>query len=84
LILPVTTLLEVTTGTSAIATLPLPLALRAALIAGACGFGGMAILMQNRAVYPAGFLPLWQQMLWQAMHGGISFLLALGLMWLLC
>ena len=84
LILPVTTLLEVTTGAVEIAGLPLPLPWRTALIAGATGFGGMAILMQNRAVYPAGFLPLWQQMLWQAMHGGISFLLALGLMWLLC
>ena len=84
LILPVTTLLEVTTGAVEIAGLPLPLPWRTALIAGATGFGGMAILMQNRAVYPAGFLPLWQQMLWQAVHGGISFLLALGMMWLLC
>ena len=84
LILPVTTLLEVTTGAVEIAHLPLPLMLRTALIAGATGFGGMAILMQNRAVYPAGFLPLWQQVLWQALHGGISFLLALGMMWLVC
>ena len=83
-VLPVTTLLEVTTGAAEIATLPLPLMLRTALIAGATGFGGMAILLQNRAVYPSGFMPLWQQMLWQAVHGGISFLLALGMMWLLC
>lgn len=84
LILPVTTLLEVTTGTQAIASLPLPLALRTALIAGATGFGGMAILMQNRAVYAEGFMPLGAQVLWQAIHGGISFLLALGAMTMLC
>ncbi len=80
--LPVTTLLEVTTGTVEIAALPLPLPLRTAIIAGATGFGGMAILLQNRAVYAEGFLPLGTQVLWQAVHGGISFLLALGVMWL--
>lgn len=84
LILPVTTLLEVTTGAVEIAHLPQPLMLRTALIAGATGFGGLAIIMQNRAVYPADFLPLRQQVLWQAVHGGISFLLALGMMWLVC
>lgn len=84
LILPVTTLLEVTTGAVEIAHLPQPLMLRTALIAGATGFGGMAIIMQNRAVYPANFLLLGQQLLWQAVHGGISFLLALGMMWLVC
>ena len=84
LILPVTTLLEVTTGAVEIAHLPQPLMLRTALIAGATGFGGMAIIMQNRAVYPADFLLLGQQVLWQAVHGGISFLLALGMMWLVC
>lgn len=78
--LPLTTLLEVTTGTQAIAALPLPLPLRTALIAGATGFGGMAILMQNRAVYPPGLLPLNRQILWQALHGLLSFLIALGLM----
>ena len=78
LVLPVTTLLEVTTGVSAIAGLPLPLAWRTALIAGATGFGGMAIIMQNRAVYREGFLPLGMQVLWQALHGGMAFLLALG------
>ncbi len=83
LTLPVTTLLEVTTGTAEIAALPLPLPLRTAIIAGATGFGGMAILLQNRAVYAAGFLPLGTQLLWQAVHGGISFLLALGMMWLI-
>lgn len=83
LTLPVTTLLEVTTGTAEIAALPLPLPLRTAIIAGAAGFGGMAILLQNRAVYAEGFLPLGTQMMWQAVHGGISFLLALGAMWML-
>lgn len=82
--LPVTTLLEVTTGAQAIAVLPLPLPMRTALIAGATGFGGMAILMQNRAVYPEGFMPLGTQLLWQAVHGGISFLIALGAMLLVC
>ena len=84
LVLPVTTLLEVTTGAAAIAELPLPLMLRTAFIAGATGFGGMAIALQNRAVYPSGFMPLWQQMAWQALHGCISGLLALGMTWMLC
>ena len=84
LVLPVTTLLEVTTGAAAIAELPLPLMLRTALIAVATGFGGMAIALQNRAVYPSGFMPLWQQMAWQALHGCISSLLALGMTWMLC
>lgn len=83
LILPVTTLMEVTTGTVRIAALPLPLALRTAIIAGATGFGGMAVLMQNRAVWPGGMLPLPEQILWQAVHGGASFLIALGLMQML-
>lgn len=83
LCLPVTTLLEVTTGTSAIAGLPLPLPLRTALIAGACGFGGMAILMQNRAVLGEAFLPLGVQAAFQALHGLFSFLIALGLMCLI-
>jgi len=80
LALPVTTLLEVTTGTAEIAALPLPLPLRTALLAGATGFGGMAVIMQNRALYPPGFMPLWQQVLWQGAHGAVSFLLALGAM----
>lgn len=78
--LPLTTLLEVTTGTVEIAALPLPLPLRTAIIAGATGFGGTASVMQNRALYPPGLLSLPEQLLWQAMHGGISFLLALGVM----
>lgn len=81
--LPLTTMLEVTTGVSEIARFPLPLPFRTAMIAGCTGFGGMAIILQNRALYPAGLLPLPQQIAWQALHGGISFLLALGLMLLM-
>lgn len=80
LALPVTTLLEVTTGTAEIASLPLPLPLRTALIAAATAFGGLAILLQNRSVYPEGLLSFPRQMLWQAIHAILSFLLALGLM----
>lgn len=83
LTLPLTTLLEVTTGTETIAQLPLPLPLRTALIAGATGFGGTAVAMQNRAAYPAGLLSLPAQLLWQALHGAVSFLAALGLMLLI-
>lgn len=78
LTLPVTALLEVTAGVQRIAELPLPLALRTALVAGATGFGGLAGVMQNRTLYPEGFLPLGRQLLWQAVHGALSFLLALG------
>lgn len=80
LTLPLTTLMEVTTGTVQIAALPLPLAVRTALIAGATGFGGMAVLMQNRAVWRRGMLTLPEQILWQAVHGVLSFLIALGIM----
>ena len=80
LALPVTTLLEVTTGAAEIAALPLPLPWRTALLAGATGFGGMAVIMQNRAFYPMGFLSLPQQVLWQGVHATVSFLLALGVM----
>lgn len=76
--LPLTTLLEVTTGAQAIAALPLPLALRTALLAGAAGMGGTAILMQNRAAFPS-LMPLWEQALWQAVHGAASFVLAMGI-----
>jgi len=82
-ILPVTTLLEVTTGVAAIAALPLPLALRTALIAGATGFGGMAILLQNRAVLGADAPHPVLHLLCQGLHGMISFLIALGLMCLI-
>lgn len=83
LALPITTLLEVTTGTQLMAGLPLPLPLRTALIAGAAGFGGMAIILQNRAAYPAGLLSLPAQLFWQGVHGALSFLLALGMMLLI-
>ena len=78
--LPLTTLLEVTTGAVQIAELPLPLPLRTAIIAGATGFGGAAVVMQNRALYPPGLISLPEQLLWQAAHGCFSFLLALGVM----
>lgn len=84
LALPALTLLEVTSGTAQLAALPLPLPLRTALISGAAGFGGMAILLQNRSFYPAGLLPLWHQLLWQCLHGAFSFLIALGMMLLVC
>jgi len=77
--LPITTLLEVTTGAKAIAELPLPAPLRTALMAGATGMGGAAVLMQNRACYPEGFMPLWEQALWQGVHGMVSFVLGLGI-----
>lgn len=80
LTLPITTVMEVTTGTAQIAGLPLPLPLRTALIAGATGFGGMAVMMQNRAVWPRRMLSLPEQILWQGVHGGTSFLMALGMM----
>lgn len=81
--LPLTTLLEVTTGVAAIADLPLPLPLRTGIIAGCTGFGGMAVIMQNRALYPSKLLSLPQQIFWQAVHGVISFVLALGAMLLI-
>jgi len=73
------TALEVTCGAERIAALPLPPPLRTALLAGATGFGGVAIVMQNRAVLPEGLLRLPEQLGWQALHGMLSFLLALGL-----
>ena len=84
LVLPVTALLGVTAGTQALAGLSLPLAWRTAVIAWAAGFGGLAILLQNRAAAGESVLSLGAQLLWQALHGGISFLIALGLMTLLC
>lgn len=84
LTLPVLALLEVTTGAVEIAALPLPLSLRTALLSGAAGFGGMAILLQNRSVYPAGMLSIGQQILWQGVHGAFSFVMGLGMMLLLC
>lgn len=78
--LPVTTLLEVTTGAEAIAALPLPLSWKTALLAGATGFGGAAIMMQNRAVWAKGMMSLGEQMLWQGVHGLMSGIIALGMM----
>lgn len=80
LMLPLASVLEVTTATRMIAALPLPLALRAALMAGVTGMGGGALMMQNRTCWPGGLMPLWQQALWQAVHGIISAGLCLGLM----
>ncbi len=71
--------LEVTCGAERIAALSLPTPLRTALLAGATGFGGVAIVMQNRAVLPKGLLSLPEQLGWQALHGVFSFLLALGM-----
>lgn len=81
--LPVTTLLEVTSGAQQISCLPLPLSWRTALLAAATGFGGAAILMQNRAVQAAPALPFALQLLWQGVHAVISGLVTLGLMLLL-
>jgi len=79
LALPLTTLMEVTTGIGHICALPLPLALRGALAAGAAGFGGAALLLQNRACAPGLTSPA-AQGLYQALHGGFSFLIGLGLL----
>ncbi|MBR4082311.1 MAG: hypothetical protein IKK21_11050 [Clostridia bacterium] len=76
--LVITTLLEVTSGAEIIAGLPLPLPMRTAIIAGATGFGGASLLMQNRAVIQLFSLP--EQIALQAVHGAVSFLVALGLM----
>ena len=77
--LPLTTLLEVTTGAVTIANLPAPLPLRIALLSAATGFGGCAVIMQNRALYPQGLMRLGEQLAWQALHGVISGTLALGI-----
>ncbi len=81
-LLPLMTLLEASTSIAAIAGKPWPTVWRTALIAGAAGFGGTAVLMQNRASAPGamGMLP---QIIWQGVHGVLSFLLALGIMSLL-
>ena len=73
-------LLEVTTGVQEIASLPLPLAWRTALIAAATGFGGLSILLQNRAAAGAQAPSVIRQTGWQAVHGALSGLLALGMM----
>ena len=80
LTLPLTSVMEVTCGVLQLTRLPLPLPMRTALAAGATGMGGMAVLLQNRALYPRGMVSLGEQALWQVLHGAASFLLALGLM----
>mgnify|MGYP003206229755 CR=1 FL=1 len=59
--------------------LPTPLPLRIALLSAATGFGGCAVIMQNRALYPQGLMRLGEQLAWQALHGVISGALALGI-----
>ena len=76
--LPLTTLLEVTTGAVTIANLPAPLPLRIALLSAATGFGG-AVIIQNRALYPGGLMRVGEQLAWQALHCVISGALALGI-----
>lgn len=78
--LMVVTLLEVTSGVKALAGLPLPLSVRTALMAAATGFGGTAILLQNRAAYPDDLMSLCEQLLWQAVHGLLSGGIAYALM----
>ena len=76
-------LAEVTTGSRALALLPLPLELRVALLSGETGFGALAILLQNRALGPRGLMPLWAQLGFQLLHGSLSALVGYGLALLL-
>lgn len=76
-------LAEVTTGSRALALLPLPLELRVALLSGETGFGALAILLQNRALGPRGVMPLWAQLGFQLLHGLLSALVGYGLALLL-
>lgn len=76
-------LAEVTTGSRALALLPLPLELRVALLSGETGFGALAILLQNRALGPRGLMPLWAQLGFQLLHGLLSALVGYGLVLLL-
>lgn len=73
------TLLEVTCGTEQLSSLPVPMSWRIALISGATGFGGISLILQNRAMLPAGLLSLRRQIAMQALHGTISFFLGLML-----
>lgn len=82
--LAVTTLLEVTSGAALLSGAQMSLAMRTALIAAATGFGGAAILLQNRAAYPDGLLTLGAQLAWQALHAVLSGGLAYAGMLLLC
>ena len=73
------TLLEVTSGAERIAGMQrIPLSLRTAMLAGATGFGGASLVVQNRAA--CRIFSWWEQLALQALHGGASFLAALGLM----
>ena len=49
------------------------------LMAGAAGFGGASLLVQVRAALGGEVLPLRTQVLRQALHGALAFLLALGM-----
>lgn len=77
--LVVTTLLEVTCGARQLAALPLPRVWRGALLSLATGFGGVSILLQNRAVLPEGLLRLREQLMYQLLHGAVSMLVFLAL-----
>lgn len=76
-------LAEVTTGSRALALLPLPLTLRVALLSGETGFGALAILLQNRALGPRGLMSPWAQLGFQLLHGLLSALTGYGLALLL-
>ena len=45
-------LLEVSTGTSAVAELPVPLRLKTSLLAGVSSFGGLSLMLQTMCCYP--------------------------------
>lgn len=76
-------LAEVTTGSRALALLPLPLTLRVALLSGETGFGALAILLQNRALGPRGLMSPWAQLGFQLLHGLLSALTGYSLALLL-
>lgn len=76
-------LAEVTTGSRALALLPLPLPLRVGLLSGETGFGALAILLQNRALGPRGLMSPWAQLGFQLLHGLLSALTGYGLALLL-
>lgn len=82
LCLAITTVLEVTSGASLLARMPWPMGFRVVLLAAATGFGGVAILLQNRAAMPRQLLSLPAQIGYQALHALLSGLIALG-MWTL-
>ena len=69
--------LEVSTGTAAIAALPLSLRLRTALLAGAAAFGGLSLALQALCCYPnLKLLPyLLRKLLLGAAVGGLCYAL---------